>query len=257
MYNSTIANNGDKPFHIQHGDCLELLQQVSSSSIDLILCDLPYGTTQNKWDTVVPLESLWEQYSRILKSRGVVVLTGQGLFSAQLALSAKVKYQYSAVWVKPNHTNQLNAKRQLLRKHEDILIFYNQQPTYNPQGLVPKGTVTKQGRTESSNWGAQSRDAYIQEFTNYPTTLIATTTQERGLHPTQKPTELLEYLINTFTNPGDTVLDNCMGSGSTGVAALRLGRKFIGMEKEQVYFEPAKGRIEETWEALAKRINQG
>lgn len=228
---------------LHHGDCLEVMKQGPDKSIDMILCDLPYGTTQNKWDIIIPLENLWNEYSRLLSNKGIVVLTGQGKFSAMLILSAKVKYQYSAVWCKPNHTNQLNAKKQLLRKHEDILIFYDEQPVYNPQGLVKKGTITTQGKTQTENYGTQNRNPYIQEFTNYPTTLIKTSTKEVSLHPTQKPVELLEYLIKTYTNEGDTVLDNTMGSGSTGVACVNTGRSFVGIEKEEKYFKIAQERI--------------
>lgn len=225
------------------GDCLDVMPRLAKGSVDMVLCDLPYGTTQNKWDSIIPLDRLWAEYKRLIKVNGAVVLTGQGMFSARLITSSPIKYQYSGVWVKPNHTNQLNAKRQLLRKHEDVLLFYSEQPTYNPQGLKPKGTVTRQGATISSNWGDQIREPYLQEYTNYPTTLIATTTRDKAFHPTQKPVELLEYLIKTYSNPGETILDNCMGSGSTGVACKNTGRNFIGIEKDSGYFEIAKNRI--------------
>ncbi len=224
-------------------DCLENLKRMPTGYVDMVLCDLPYGTTKNKWDSIIPLDTLWSEYKRVLKESGSIVLTGQGRFSAMLILSSTVKYQYSAVWVKPGHTNQLNAKKQLLRKHEDIHIFYDKQPVYNPQGLIPKNTETRQGKTISSNWGNQGREAYIQQFTNYPTTVIQTKGRDKSFHPTQKPIELLEFLIKTFTDPGQLVLDNTMGSGSTGVACVNTGRSFVGIEKDPDYFKIAQERI--------------
>ena len=216
------------------GDCLEVMPKMKAGIIDLILADLPYGTTRNKWDSVLPLDVLWKEYKRLIKTNGAIVLTAQGIFAAELMHTGKDIFKYDAVWCKNNHTNQLNAKRQLLRKHENILVFSMGVETYNPQGLQLKGTVTKQGKKSSSNWGIQSRDDYIQEYTNYPTTLITIDGRKVGkrYHPTEKPVALMEYLIKTYTNEGDLVLDNTMGSGTTAVACINTGRRFVGIEKD-------------------------
>ena len=220
---------------ILNGDCLELMPQLPDKSVDLILADLPYGTTQNPWDSIIPLNPLWEQYERILKPHGNVVLTAQGKFSAMLIMSAhpNLPYRYSAVWCKRNHTNQLNAKKQLLRKHEDILIFYRKNAVYNPVGLVKKGTITKQGKTVTTCYGEQKRDDYVQEWTNWPTTLIEVDGKTSKTHPTEKPVSLFSYLIRTFSNKGDVVLDSCSGSGTTAVACVLTERNFICMEKDE------------------------
>jgi len=229
---------------IIHGDCLEVMKDIDNKSIDLILCDLPYGiTNRNEWDFIIPLEPLWTEYSRIIKDNGAIILTSWGKFSAQLIMSSKVKYQYSMVWCKPNHTNQLNAKKQPLRKHEDILVFYNKQPIYNPQGLIPKNQITRQGKTATTNYGNIDRSPYFQEWTNYPTTLVYTKTSTTKQHPTEKPLELFEYLIKTFSNERYLVLDNCVGSGTTCVACKKLNRHYIGIEKEEKYYKISLDRI--------------
>jgi DNA modification methylase len=222
------------PDAIVQGDCLKLMPLVPDHSVDLVLADLPYGTTQNQWDSVIPLEPLWAQYDRLLSKDGVVVLTAQGKFSAMLILAApeSIPYRYSAVWCKRNHTNQLNAKRQLLRKHEDVLVFYRGDPAYNPQGLVRKGTLTKQGKTSTTCYGEQKRDPYVQEWTNWPTTLIEVDGKTSRTHPTEKPLALWVYLMRTFSNEGGLVLDNCSGSGTTAVAARMFGRRFVCIEKD-------------------------
>jgi site-specific DNA-methyltransferase (adenine-specific) len=229
-----------------NGDCMEVMPLIPSKSINLILCDLPYGvTSRNKWDEIIPIIPLWNEYKRLIKDNGLVVLTSWGMFSAKLIVSATIKYQYSMVWCKPNHTNQLNAKKQPLRKHEDILVFYDNQPTYNPQGLIKKDSITKQGKTSTLNYGEQDRDPYFQEWTNYPTTLVYTKTTTTKSHPTEKPLELFEYLIRTYTNEGDLILDNCVGSGTTSVASIKTNRNFIVIEKEKQYYDICIKRIEE------------
>jgi len=230
---------------IINNDCLSVMKDIPDKSIDLILADLPYQVTQNSWDSVIPFEPLWEQYSRLIKDNGLVILTASGKFSAQLIMSATVKYQYSMVWCKPNHTNQLNAKKQPLRKHEDILVFYNKQPIYNPQGLIKKDAITKQGKSETSNYGEQNREPYYQEWTNYPTSLIYTTTSTTKQHPTEKPVELFEYLIKTYANEGCLILDNTAGSCTTALAAEKLNRKWICIEKEEKYCKIGEERLKE------------
>ena len=200
-------------------------------------------TSRNTWDTIIPLEPLWNEYSRLIKKNGLIILTSWGKFSAQLIMSSTVKYQYSMVWCKPNHTNQLNAKKQPLRKHEDILVFYNHQPVYNPQGLIEKRSITKQGKTATTNYCDQKRDDYFQEWTNYPTTLIYTKTKTTKQHPTEKPLELFEGLIKTYSNEGFVVLDNCAGVFTTAVACASLNRKWICIEKEEKYCKIGEERL--------------
>ena len=225
------------------GDCLELMKQVPDKSIDLILCDLPYGTTQNKWDTVIPFDKLWKQYNRIIKDNGAIVLFSQMPFGANLIMSNPKMFRYEWVWEKDNATGFLNAKKMPLKIHENILVFYKHLPTYNPQmrtGFKPYKTI--QGR-HSSNYGDYEQ-GHITESNGerYPIDIIKFN-KENGLHPTQKPVALLEYLVKTYTNEGDTVLDNCMGSGSTGVACKNTNREFIGMELDENYFKIACDRL--------------
>ena len=230
---------------IKQGDCLELMKDILDTSIDMILCDLPYGTTRNKWDSVIPLNKLWEQYERIIKDNGAIVLFSQMPFSAELVHSNLKLFKYEWIWQKDNGTGFLNAKKMPLKIHENILVFYKKLPLYNPQmrtGFKPY--KCKQGR-HSTNYGAYEQ-GHITESNGerYPIDIIKFK-KDSGLHPTQKPVELLEYLIKTYTNEGDTVLDNCMGSGSTGVACVNTNRNFIGYELNEKYFEIAEKRINE------------
>ena len=227
------------------GDCLELMKDISDKSIDMILCDLPYGTTRNKWDSIIPLDKLWEQYERIIKDNGVIVLFSQMPFTAELTHSNLKLFKYEWIWEKDNGTGFLNAKKMPLKIHENILIFYKKLPIYNPQmrtGFKPY--KCKQGR-HSTNYGLYEQ-GHITESNGerYPIDIIEFK-KDSGLHPTQKPVALLEYLIKTYTNEGETVLDNCMGSGSTGVACKNLNRNFIGIELDENYFNIAKERINE------------
>lgn len=229
---------------LRHGDCLEIMKDIPDKSIDMILCDLPYGTTRNKWDSVIPLDKLWEQYNRIIKEGGAIVLFSQMPFTAELTHSNLKYFRYEWIWEKDNGTGFLNAKKMPLKIHENILVFYKKTPTYNPQmrkGFKPY--KCKQGR-HSSNYGAYEQ-GYITESNGerYPIDIIKFK-KDSGLHPTQKPVALLEYLIKTYTNENDVILDNCMGSGSCGVAAINTGRSFIGIELDEKYFETAKNRIE-------------
>ena len=230
---------------IRQGDCLELMKDIPNKSIDMVLCDLPYGTTRNKWDSVIPLDKLWKQYERIIKDNGAIVLFSQMPFSAELVHSNLKLFKYEWIWQKDNGTGFLNAKKMPLKIHENILVFYKKLPLYNPQmrtGFKPY--KCKQGR-HSTNYGAYEQ-GHITESNGerYPIDIIEFK-KDSGLHPTQKPVALLEYLIKTYTNEGETVLDNCMGSGSTGVACVNTNRNFIGYELDEKYFEIAEKRINE------------
>ena len=225
------------------GDCLELMKDISDKSIDLILCDLPYGTTQNKWDTVIPFDKLWAQYNRIIKDNGAILLFSQMPFGANLIMSNPKMFRYEWVWEKENSTGFLNAKKMPLKKHENILVFYKHLPTYNPQMREGFKPYTMESGKGSSNYGAYSSIHTENVGTRYPIDIIKFNRDKEKLHPTQKPVALLEYLIKTYTNEGDTVLDNCMGSGSTGVACVNTNREFIGMELDEKYFNIAKERI--------------
>ncbi len=220
---------------IHAGDCLEVMKRIPSGTVDMVLCDLPYGTTQNKWDCVIPLNRLWCEYERVLKRKGVVVLTSQGIFTAKLILSNETLFKYKIVWEKSKPTNFLNAKKQPLRKHEDICVFYRKQPTYNPQ--MTKGEAYNKGVRKNQLTGSYGDFNPVEVKSSgerYPLDVVYFKTAESEgpvYHPTQKPVELGRYLIRTFTNPGDVVLDNACGSGSFLVSAVLEGRQFIGIEK--------------------------
>lgn len=225
---------------IIEGDCLYEMSRFPPKSIDMILCDLPYGTTQNHWDSVIPLDQLWSHYERIIKDNGAIVLTAQGLFSAQLILSNTRLFKYKVTWVKSKSTNFLNAKKQPLRKHEDILIFYKKQPKYFPQ--MASGEPYNKGFRKNQLTGSYGDFKSIEVKSGgerYPTDVVYFKTAESEgsvYHPTQKPVELGRYFIKTFTQPNDIVLDNTCGSGSFLVAAALESRKFIGIEKNQEGF---------------------
>lgn len=238
-------------YKLLHGDCVELMSKIPDKSVDMILCDLPYGQTQrNKWDTVISFEPLWEQYKRIIKDNGVIALFANGMFTAELMLSNKSMWKYNLIWEKTQPTGFLNAKKMPLRSHEDICIFYNKLPTYNPQktsGHTRKVSKAehKVGCKSTTDYGEHGLTTY-DSTERYPKSVwkFAKDIQKSALHPTQKPVALLEELIKTYTNEGDLVLDNCMGSGSTGVACLNTSRSFIGIELDDDYFKLAKERIE-------------
>ena len=246
------------------GDCLDVMEKMPDGCIDMILCDLPYGTTQNKWDSVIPLEELWKQYKRILKPNGVVVLTSVGMFTAQLMLSQPKMFKYRWIWQKSKATNFLNAKKQPLRKFEDVCVFYKKQPTYNPQMLEGKPYDKGVRKNQLSGSYGDFQPAHVHsDGLRYPTDIIYFKTAESEgefWHPTQKPVELGRYLVRTYTNPGDIVLDNTCGSGSFLVSALLEGRNFIGIEKnenialfkekEVDYIEIASKRIKKAFSML-------
>lgn len=231
------AKSSELTNRLFEGDCLDIMPQIPDNFVDLILCDLPYGTTQNNWDCEIPLVPLWDQYLRIIKDRGAIVLTSQGAFTAKLIMSCVEHFKYKIVWQKSKATNFLNAKRQPLRKHEDICVFYKQHPTYNPQmwESVPYNKGTRKDQLTGS-YGDFDPVTVKSDGQRYPTDVIYFKTAESEgevWHPTQKPVALGQYLIRTYTNPGDVVLDNAFGSGSFIVAAKKENRSYIGVEKNE------------------------
>lgn len=231
------------------GDCLKLMSDISDKSIDMILCDLPYGTTQNKWDSILSLDKLWEQYNRIIKDNGAIVLFAQTPFDKVLGCSNLKMLRYEWIWEKTTATGHLNAKKMPMKAHENILVFYKKLPTYNPQktsGHTPVHSYTKHqddgsnyGKTLTGISGGGSTERYPRSVQ-----VFKTDKQKEALHSTQKPVALLEYLIKTYSNEGDVVLDNCMGSCSTGIACINTNRNFIGIELDDTYFEICKNRAE-------------
>ena len=249
---------------LYEADCLDFMIQIPSETVDMILCDLPYGITQNQWDCDIPLDLLWNQYIRIIKPNGAIVLTSQGLFTARLIMSQPQLYKYKWVWEKSKPTNFLNAKKQPLRKHEDVCIFYKKQPVYNPQ-MVQGEPYDKGVRKNqlSGSYGDFQPVRVQSSGERYPTDVLYIKTAESEgevLHPTQKPVELGRYFVRTYSNPGDVILDNTFGSGSFLVAALMEGRNFIGIEKNDDvslfkkdkidYIEIAHQRLFRAWESL-------
>lgn len=241
---------------LKNGNCLELMLQITSESVDLILCDLPYGTTACAWDSVIPFDKLWAEYRRIAKPSAAIVLTASQPFSSALTMSAADLFKYAWVWEKSRATGHVHAKNKPMKKHEDVLVFSKgttihagqseRRMHYDPQGLTKKlePTIRKVGGAAQTVMGARpSHRDTTQEFEGYPHSILRFASEGRTVHPTQKPVALMEYLIRTYTKEGDVVLDNCMGSGTTGVACVNTGRSFIGMELDPTYFELARKRI--------------
>ena len=234
------------------GDCLEEMKKIESKSIDCIICDLPYGTTHCKWDSIIPLDELWTHYKRIIKDNGAILLFAQTPFDKVLGASNLQMLKYEWIWEKTQATGHLNAKKMPMKAHENILVFYKKLPTYNPQmteGHTPIHSYTKYISTQNNTeiYGRMNREiSGGGETTRYPRSVLtfASDKQTCYFHPTQKPLALCEYMVKTYTNEGDIVLDNCMGSGTTGVACKKLNRDFIGIEKDEKYFKIAKERIE-------------
>lgn len=236
-----------------HGDCLEKMASVPDESIDLILCDLPYGTTMCAWDVAIPFEPLWAHYERIIKHNGAIVLTAAQPFASILACSNLKLFRYEWIYEKPAATGFLNAKKQPLRAHENVLVFYKNQPTYNPQKTVGHERKTSARKSVNSEcYGKAFNLTQYDSTERYPRSVQTFNSDKQKLnaHPTQKPVALMRYLIETYSNNGDLVLDNCMGSGTTGVACVESGRQFIGIEKDRHYFEIAKQRIKEAGDQL-------
>ena len=235
---------------IKQGDCLELMKEIPNKSIDMILCDLPYGTTHNKWDNTISLDALWGGYLRVIKDKGAIVLFGDGMFTANLMLSNPKMWRYNLIWDKQRGCDFLNANVKPLKSHEDICVFYKRKPTYNKQYWYSKPYKLTKNGSLSDNYGDR-KTAYTEskDGKRNPLSILSFPRDNKKLHPTQKPVALLEYLIKTYTNEGETVLDNCMGSGSTGVACINTNRNFIGYELDEKYFEIAEKRLNECVEA--------
>ena len=246
---------------LQQGDCLELMKSIPDKSVDMILCDLPYGTTKCEWDKVIPFKPLWKQYKRIIKDNGAILLFSAQPFTTDLINSNRKMFRYEIIWQKTQGSGFLNAKKMPLRKHENICVFYKHLPTYNPQKYTidrkDKGRERSNSKIRVNQYGTFKKPDYhwMEDGTRYPDDVIKFSNwngarfgdnSKATKHPAQKPIPLLEYLIKTYTNEGNTVLDNCMGSGSTGVACVNTNRNFIGMELDEHYFEVAQNRIYDT-----------
>ena len=234
---------------IHFGDCLEIMPLIADKSIDMILCDLPYGTTQNKWDSIIDLPKLWSEYNRVIKDNGAIVLTGQSSFSAKLILSNEKYYRYTIIWEKTKAGGFLNAKRMPLQAHEDILVFYKSLPTYNPQMEEGK-PYTKKAVTngDGKNYGNFDRvgKTAVNDGKRFPRSVIKFANDNHGsLHPTQKPVELIKYLIRTYTNENELILDNCVGSGTTVIGCIDEKRNWIAIEKDLDNFNISQKRIME------------
>lgn len=245
-------------FQLFKGDCLDHLKTLEDHSVDLILCDLPYGTTACAWDSIIDLPSLWTEYKRVIKPNKAIVLTASQPFTTVLAASNLAWFRYEWIWVKNRPTNFAHAKNKPMKKHENVLVFSegstvhasqsSRRMPYHPQGLVEiekKKAVTKKSTelTDAFFQGRKSHREFVREYTNYPNSVLEFSTDQLGIHPTAKPIALMEYLIKTYSEPGEVVLDNTMGGGTTGVACAQSGRRFIGMEIDDHYFEVASNRI--------------
>ena len=232
---------------IQQGDCLELMEQLPDGCVDMILCDLPYGTTQNPWDSVLPFEELWRSYKRIAKPNAAIVLTASQPFTTHLIMSNLEMFKYELIWEKTKSTGFLDSSYRPLRSHENILVFYREKPTFNPQKTKGEGYVRGKTKRPKSSWGDQ-KESWGENVSGdrHPRSVIKIANPNNdSLHPTEKPIALFSYLIQAYTNLGDVVLDNCMGSGTTARAAKNLGRNFIGMEISPEYCEVARKRLEQ------------
>ncbi len=236
------------------GDCLELMQKIPDKSIDMILCDLPFGTTASKWDNIIPCPPLWIQYGRVIKDNGCIALFSSGIFTLKLMISNQELFKYKWIWVKNTKGNFVNAKNRPMTQFEEILIFSKANTAngskikmkYNPQGITVLNSTRKKSKNQFGTM-AGIRPGHKEEFnvsgTGYPTDVLFFDNNEKKLHPTQKPVALMEYLIRTYTNEGDLVLDNCCGSGTTGLAAKNTNRNFLLIEKEEKYYQIAKERL--------------
>ena len=248
--------NGRKMIDLYNGDCLEVMKGIADGSVDMVLTDPPYGTTACKWDSVIPFEPMWAELKRIIKPNGAIVLFGSEPFSSALRMSNIKQYKYDWVWQKNRHSSPLLAKKQPLRIYENISVFYKNQPQYNPQGLIEINKTMKNSKSSGGEIinGERGKTSllgeYKQQFTNYPVQIIKFDVESNTVHGTQKPVALMEYLIKTYTNENETVLDFTMGSGSTMIACLNTNRKGIGIELDKNYFDIAQKRINEHKAAL-------
>ena len=230
-----------------HGDCLAEADKIEPHSVDLAIADIPYGVTHNKWDSVIPFEPMWDMLHRVVKDNSAIVLFSQMPFTLDLGNSNRKEFRYEIIWQKPNPRGFFNANRMPLKVHENILVFYKSLPKYHPQKTEGKLYVKKRSKSQSSNYGAFEEQDKKCDGGRFPIDIIKINNIIRGgyLHPTQKPVELMNWFIKTYSDPGDTVLDFSMGSGTTGISCIDLGRKFIGIEKDDDIFESAYKRIEE------------
>jgi site-specific DNA-methyltransferase (adenine-specific) len=233
-----------------NADCLLAMKEIPDKSIDMVLCDLPYGTTACSWDIVIPFEPLWEIYKRVIKDNGAIVLTASQPFTSKLIMSNIDMFRYEWIWEKSKGTGFMNSKKMPMKYHENILVFYKKLPTYNPQGLIKGKFNNSRNNFKNNNIytgsGIQKNPKNtVSEYTNYPKSIlkIENPSGKGMLHPTQKPIALFEYFIKTYTNPDNLVLDNCFGSGTTGIACLNVGRQFIGIELDKKYCKIAEARI--------------
>lgn len=230
------------------GDCLELMpKHVENKSIDMIFCDLPYGTTACKWDTIIPFDELWSEYERVIKDNGAIVLFGSEPFSSDLRMSNIKKYRYDWIWEKTKPIGFGNSNKMPLKSYETVSVFYKNLPTYNPQGLIAikEKTVTRKSNEQPSVYGKTGLvGSFKRKYTNYPRQILRFPNTNKNQHPTQKPIELIEYMIRTYTNEGDLILDNTCGSGTTGLGAKNLNRNYIMMEQDPKYYEIACKRVQ-------------
>ena len=227
---------------LMHGNCLDRMKEIPDSSISMVMADPPYQMTRNSWDSLIPLDLVWEQLKRVVKPNGAIVMTAMQPFTSVLVCSNLKMFKYQWVWQKEAGTGLLNAKKQPLRDHEDVCVFYTKQPTYNPQYTEGKPYVAKKGG-ETSNYNPSGNVTTVSDGKRYPKTVQKFNRDRNKIHPTQKPVALLEYLIRTYTNEGETVLDFAHGSGSTGIASANTGRRYIGVEMDDHYFNISKERI--------------
>ncbi|TGM20452.1 site-specific DNA-methyltransferase [Leptospira stimsonii] len=245
---------------LHNDDCFNIFPSIPDKSVNLILCDLPYGTTDCEWDVILPFAALWKEYERIIKDNGAIVLTASQSFTTKLINSNPKLFRYELIWYKSRASGFLNANKMPNKSHENILIFYKKLPTYNPQKyqIDPKfqRKVMSKNKPQSSLFKIRGKKSesykYFDNGLRHPDSVLCVPSESRkGMHPTQKPVALMKFLINSYSNVGDTVLDNCMGSGTTGHACIQTGRNFIGIEKETKYFELAKRRL-----AIAKKMRR-
>ena len=247
---------------IYNEDCLEGMKRIPDASVDCIICDLPYNTTASKWDTIIPFEPLWMQYERIVKDNGAIVLFASGQFTHKLVCSNESLFRYKWIWIKTRKGNFVNAKNRPMTSFEEVLVFSKgatangskNKMVYNPQGLIPVNIVKNNGESKFGTMAGKRKShkkVTVQEFTNYPFDVLQFDSVQTPKHPTQKPVALIEYLIKTYTNEGETILDNCMGSGTTAVAAIRTKRNFIGFELQKEYFDIANKRIKDEQQQLS------
>lgn len=253
---------------LYHGDCLEIMKGIDDKAIDMILCDLPYGTTACSWDVIIPFDKLWEQYERIIKDNGAIVLTASQPFTSALVMSNKKMFKYSWIWVKSKAGEFFNAKLKPMKIHEDVLVFSKGKTSngnqnnmlYFPQNLIKDNKVVKGNckggiRDEHKFYRHSHKEKLFKEFTNYPTSILKFDSESETIHGTQKPVFLFEYLIKTYTDEGDLVLDNCIGSGTTAIAALNTNRNYIGIEKDETYYNVASDRISKHVVELNTNLN--